>query len=293
MAKYYAYSDQLDSEALKRDVEIDGCFVVRNVLAPDEVSRLRSIIKARLDRGGERFSLGKTQPNAAVGIPELSFAFAHEKILSVFKSIYGQDRVVFTGHCDVHMNMLSGWHKDSGEAMGGYFRGDYFNARDCQVHKVAIYLQDATPEDGLTVRLGSHHNPDLKAGREAKLETKAGDLVIFDVRLNHVGQLPDPFEKVLKGVNAYLNGRDRTKEDVAAVQAVKNIYWKLVGRRDRLSIFFTYGVPNNFTYDFSYYNIVRQQKQTKVVESDLPHDLVERLKAAQVTPFNFPAYTPG
>ena len=26
------------------------------------------------------------------------------------------------------VNLLSGWHKDSGEDYGGYFDGDYFNS---------------------------------------------------------------------------------------------------------------------------------------------------------------------
>ena len=291
----YVYSDtqSLDRDSMRRDLQRDGAFVVRNLLDQSEIQRLRAIVKGSLTRRGKRFSLGKTQPNAAIGVPELGFVFSHPKILSIFRAIYGEENVMFTGHCDIHMNMLSGWHKDSGESMGGYFRGNYFSSPECNVHKVAIYLQDAGAKDGLTVRLGSHSTADIKAGREAKLDTKAGDIVIFDVRLNHAGQLPDMLERILKGSNALLTGRDRHKEDFAAINLIKDLYWMLIGRRDRLSIFFTYGARNSYTYDFSYFNILRQQKQANMDNTTLPPDLMDRLRSAHVTPFDFKNYKPA
>jgi hypothetical protein len=54
--------------------------------------------------------LGKTQPNASVALPELASVFAHERVVTLVKTVLGDDKVVFTGHCDAHMNMLSGWH---------------------------------------------------------------------------------------------------------------------------------------------------------------------------------------
>src|SRR5262245_24040902 len=128
MARYeFAWTERLpDPSELSRSLEEAGFAVVRGVLTSEEVDRLRSVVRRRLAIGGSRLGLGKTQPNAAVACPELVDVFAHERIVTLVKSLLGNDHVVFTGHCDAHMNMLSGWHKDSGEAFGGYFRGDCF-----------------------------------------------------------------------------------------------------------------------------------------------------------------------
>lgn len=239
----------------------DGIFVVRNVLSAAEIAELRGILLRDLPRRGQRFSLGKAQFNAAVKVPELANIFAHRRILAVLKRLLGEDNVVFTGHCDIHMNLLSGWHKDSGETVpGGYFTGPYMNSPDCRVYKVAIYLQDARRRDSFTARLGSHRETDLSAGRAVSVQSRAGDIVLFDVRITHTGQLPDPVEKGLKGISLALNRGNRDREDQAWVSQAKALYWKLIGRRDRLSVFFTFGADNSFTHDFAEANMSRQER---------------------------------
>jgi hypothetical protein len=246
---------------MRQALDDDGIFVVRNALSQAEVGELRDVLLRHLPRCGLRFSLGKTQPNAAVKVPDLAFIFAHPRILAVLKQVLGETNVVFTGHCDIHMNMLSGWHKDSGETVpGGYFTGPYMTSADCRVFKVAIYLQDTRRRDGFTARLGSHRETDLRAGKQINVQTRTGDIVVFDVRITHTGQLPDPVEKGLKGLGLAVNRGNRDREDPAWVSRVKALYWKLIGRRDRLSVFFTFGAANTFTSDFARANMDRQAR---------------------------------
>lgn len=259
----FDFSGALESApAMQQALDEDGIFVVRNVLSRQEVDELRDILRGHLADGGSHFNLGKTQPNAAEKIPELAFIFAHPRILNVLKQVLGERDVVFTGHCDIHMNMLSGWHKDSGETVpGGYFSGPYMTSPECRVFKVAIYLQDTGRRDSFTARIGSHRHTDLSTGERLSVESRIGDIVVFDVRISHTGQLPDSFEKGLKGFGRILNRGQRDREDVAWISRVKARYWKLIGRRDRLSVFFTYGAPNTFTYDFANANMSRQARQ--------------------------------
>ena len=262
VCEFDAGGDSVDAERMRQALDDDGIFVVRNVLSQKEVSDLRQVVRGHLTRRGLRFSLGRTQPNAACEVPELAFIFAHPEILSVVKQVIGETDVVFTGHCDIHMNMLSGWHKDSGETVpGGYFTGPYMTADDCRVYKVAIYLQDTGRRDGFTARLGSHRKGDLSFGDKVNVQSRTGDIVVFDVRITHTGQLPDPIEKGLKGLSLGVNRKRRDREDPAWVSRGKAAYWKLIGRRDRLSVFFTYGAPNTYTYDFASANIKRQARQ--------------------------------
>lgn len=273
---------------MRKALDDDGIFVVRNALSQNEISDLRDIVRGHLSRRGLRFSLGKTQPNAAGELPELAFIFAHPGILSVVKQVIGETDVVFTGHCDIHMNMLSGWHKDSGETVpGGYFTGPYMTAADCRVYKVAVYLQDTGRRDGFTARLGSHRHTDLSIGDKVNVQSRAGDIVVFDVRITHTGQLPDPVEKGLKGLSLALNRRERDREDPTGVSRLKAVYWKLIGRRDRLSVFFTYGAPNAFTYDFAEANMNRQTRQGATGGSGgLPPNLTAALASEGVKVFD-------
>jgi hypothetical protein len=275
----------LDSaQDMRQALDDDGIIVVRNSLSQAEIGELRDILLRHLSRSGLRSSLGKTQPNAAEKVPELAFIFAHPRILTVIKQILGETNVVFTGHCDIHMNMLSGWHKDSGESVpGGYFTGPYMTSADCRVFKVAIYLQDTGKRDGFTARLGSHRETDLSVGKEVNVQSMAGDIVVFDVRITHTGQLPDPVEKGLKGLSLALNRGQRDREDPSWVSRVKALYWKVIGRRDRLSVFFTFGAANTFTYDFARANMSRQIRQGAACGSaGLPPELNEALESEGV-----------
>jgi hypothetical protein len=270
---------------MRRALDEDGIVIVRNALSPGEIDTLRQIVRDRLTKGGLRHSLGKTQPNAAEKVPELSFIFAHPRILNIVTQVLGESNVAFTGHCDIHMNMLSGWHKDSGETVpGGYFTGPYMTSPDCRVYKVAIYLQDTGRRDGFTARLGSHRHADLSTGDELTAKSRIGDLVVFDVRITHTGQLPDPFEKGLKGLSRIINKRQRDSQDAPWITRVKKIYWKLIRRRDRLSVFFTYGALNSFTYDFAEANMSRQARQGAGGDSTgLPPKLKEALESEGVS----------
>ncbi len=270
---------------MRQALNEDGIFVVRNAVSQDEIAKLRDILLRYLSSSGLRLSLGKTQSSAAAKVPELAFIFAHPRILTVVKQVLGESNVVFTGHCDIHMNALSGWHKDSGESVpGGYFTGPYMTSADCRVFKVAIYLQDTGRRDGFTARLGSHHETDLSVGEEVNAQCRTGDIVVFDVRITHAGQLPDPVEKGLKGLSLALKRGQRDREDMAWVLRAKALYWKLIGRRDRLSVFFTYGAPNTFTSDFARANMRRQAREADAPGSIglLPPALSEALESEGV-----------
>lgn len=277
--------DTSSADVLSQAVARHGFAIVRSVFSPEEINTLREQVRTHLDRCGSRYSLGKTQPNAATVVPALHPVFSHPRVVALFRQLIGEDRTVFTGHCDIHMNMLSGWHRDSGEAFGGYFSGDYIADDACRVFKMAIYLQDALDSGGLSVVPGSHRERQYDSVNHIHLPTRAGDVVLFDVRLAHAGQLPDLIEKGIKGINLMLKGRSRTTEDARIAMALRATYWRLIRRRDRLSIFFTYGESNPRTQEFAVANMTRQNKQAALEEVALPQSLVTELgrKGVQVS----------
>ena len=245
----------------------EGFIIVKNIFSNDEISQLRKVVHNHFSAKGVAANSGLTQPNAAVEIPEISWLFYHPKILNLMGELLGQEKIMFTSHCDVHSGTLGGWHKDDGMTVmdGGYFEKPAYDKIDCSVYKVAIYLQDHVHNrGGLTVRKGSHKAASLYTGEELYLKTKAGDAVIFDVRLTHTGQrdhvpitkLQKPL-KLVKKVSRKLGKIEEQKVDNFA----RKLYNQISGTR--LSIFFTYGANNEYTKKFAVNNMKRQILQNK------------------------------
>ncbi|MGK7939751.1 MAG: phytanoyl-CoA dioxygenase family protein [Crocosphaera sp.] len=255
------------NQTINNEIEKNGFIIVENVLNIQEIENLKEILKKHFQYSGLSANSGLTQSNAAVEVPEVNWIFYHSKILAVMRQLLGQDNIMFTSHCDLHCRTLSTWHKDDGMTVmeGGYFGYPTYDKADCKVYKVALYLQDHYyNQGGLTVRKGSHKFSDIHQGEEVHLKTKAGDLVIFDVRLTHTGQrdvIPLKFFKqpnyiLKKGLNKIFKVSPETTD-----QYLKKIYDTWFG--NRLSIFFTYGLPNDYTQNFAINNMKRQLNQNK------------------------------
>ncbi|MGB8703289.1 MAG: hypothetical protein WCD18_28060 [Thermosynechococcaceae cyanobacterium] len=175
---------------------------------------------------------------------------------------------MFTSHCDVHSGILSGWHKDDGMTTmeGGYFGRPMYNNPDCSVYKVAIYLQDHTQnKTGLTVRSGSHKYESLVQGDEVYLPTSVGDIVVFDVRLTHVGQ---QYIVPVIWLNSQIILLQKIFNKLVGIKNSKiiTLFKKNYDRiffQEKISIFFTYGLPNEYTKVFSQNNMKRQVMQNK------------------------------
>lgn len=262
------------SETLQRD----GFVVFPGLLRSDEVTRLREQILGRLHRRCVYVNLGKTQPNAAVEVPELGWIFHHPRIIDAARSVIGNP-VVFTSHCDIHLNMVSGWHNDCG-GNPSYFDCDPFTLTDGCVVKVALYLQDHLERwPGLTVRPGSHLGPSAGDGGDMPLWTAAGDAIVFDVRLRHIGK---PHTQRSLSLLQHVLRRFPTRVRGRLGYLAHTAHMRLEGRRDRVSIFFTFGSDNQHTYVFAENNMRRQIKQTGNPASQLTQELRSKLSAQGV-----------
>lgn len=148
---------------------------------------------------------------------------------------------------------------------------------DCQVYKVAIYLQDHTNNlAGLKVKPGSHKIASTEVGEELYLKTRVGDVIIFDVRLTHSGQsdiLPIPWLRKPLALIRKLFGSSLD-------QPIKSAYELFFGTK--MSIFFTFGDSNNYTVAFAKNNMKRQLKQNQSSQVFLPSKTKEKLLAQDI-----------
>jgi hypothetical protein len=250
---------------LSQEIESQGYCLVKNILSKDEIEGLRQIVSQHFEQDGLPANGGLTQSNAAVAVPELMDVFYHPKILTLMRQLLHQEQIMFTSHCDIHSRTLGGWHKDDGMTVmeGGYFGEATYDVENCRVYKVAIYLQDHHNNlGGLRVRRGSHRLAALDRGEEVYLQTKAGDILFFDARLTHTGQtevVPIPWLIKPIGILRRIIHKVCKVEFTGIDTLFRNIYDRIAG--DRLSIFFTFGSPNEWTIKFAQNNMRRQLSQ--------------------------------
>ncbi len=255
-------NDALEIPAdVREQLHKQGYVILKRVFTSDEVHSLRtSCDNFFRNQKHMRSHLGRNMPNATRHVPEIHWLYSHPNVLAAFRAALGTEDILFTRHCDIAKNRLSGWHKDSGEAEP-YFSGDYFAAEDCQVYKMAVYLQPHRDGRGLWVKPGSHWTPDKESGEALHLDTEAGDAILFAVRRTHSGAFGGWVEKLLGRFGRRVFRSPHPKQDHALLVRLKDAYWWVRRRSNKFSIFFTYGFPNNYTSEFSERNMERQRAQ--------------------------------
>ena len=254
-----------DTEAIRKQLETDGYAVLPGFLDATEIARLRAIVGGFFEAGnGVIYSLGQTQPNAAVEVPELSFLFADPRITGFFKQLYGEDGTLFTGHCDIHNSMVSDWHRDTGGPGHPYFDEPCFTD-ECRVYKMAFYLQDHEDGNGLTVYPGSHKQDGPATGEPVSLMSRAGDAVVFDVRIQHRGRkanLPEwAIHRFATRVADRIPGKPLGSGKSQWTLAARKAMDRATGTDERMSVFFTFAADNRFGRQFARTNMDRQLDQ--------------------------------
>jgi len=271
------------SNDLKKQIEDKGYVIVRGLIKKEDIDKYREVLIKHFNNCDIYAGFGKTQPNAAVMIEGLENLFSNKKIIEIFKKLFGTNEIIFTRHADAHYNMLSGWHRDSGEKVidKGYFNvNDASKNLDCKVYKAAVYLQKQNiKKRGFTLIEGSHKTSTINKDNIKYLNCDAGDVIFFDCRIYHSGQFKDYFEKGLEIIIKKIFPSNFEKIGYF----IKEIYWKLVRKKDRQSIFFTFGFPNAYTKEFSKRNMIRQIEQSGLVNMKLPKKLKSRLEGQGVS----------
>ena len=281
-----------DTAAIRAQLETDGYAVLPGFLEAADIARLRQIVGGFFDSGrGAVFNLGKTQPNAAIEVPELAWLFADSRVTGFFQGVFGERGAFFTGHCDIHNSMVSNWHRDTGGPGHPYFAEPGFTD-DCRFYKMASSLQVHLDGQGRPLRPGSHRQDGKPVGEETILRSRAGDAVVFDVRIDHRGREPSTIESAIqrgarfaKRTAARVSGRPETPGQPQWTLGARETLDRLTGTQERMSVFFTFGADNRFSRQFARNNMDRQLSQYKGGRLAYPAGLQDQLEAAGVTVF--------
>jgi hypothetical protein len=237
---------------LQQDLDANGYAVVKNVLTPEQVQLLRAAMKQHLKSGGWYNYGGKFQVQAMHAVPAVAGILTSASILHVLQDITQPLDVVLTGECDLMINTTSTWHKDITHHPV-YQDGRIFDDEHFRVYKIAFYLQDQgeTSRATLKVRPASHKQANGQDLPVKKAAVEAGDALIFDVRIDHLGQLPTVTDKVLRKFLERLGPPLHVDAQKAFTRSRSMVRWFHRKAQDRMAIFMTFGPQEAWTLAYA------------------------------------------
>ena len=127
----------------KKNLKDHGFTIIKNAVSKKTISKLRSLTKIHCHYSGIKKHDGVRQPHAFRYAPFVLDIFdINNNLKKDLTSIFG-NQWSLTGHADLHLNALSGWHRDDGTSYGdgGYFGFKDYNTTVTGIYKIAIYFQ--------------------------------------------------------------------------------------------------------------------------------------------------------
>lgn len=236
---------------LQIDLMSDGYAIIRNLLPRDQVNTLRRTVTQHFRKNGEYKYGGKFQLHAMYSVADVAKILTGDAILDRLKEITQPLAPVLTGECDLMINTTSSWHNDVPHHPASE-DGSIFSDESFRIYKIAFYLQDQD-EDALTtlkVRPKSHFKGRDRSKPGTPLAVRAGDAIVFDVRIEHAGQLPTfidrAMRKFIERVGPWFH-MDAQK----AFTSTRTIIRGAAGIPDRVAVFMTFGPAEAWTYSYA------------------------------------------
>lgn len=181
----------LRNQLLKR-----GYIIIPNLFSNDEIKEYRNEVDNYLKNKKNllKNSGGYSIPDFVKlsEFAKITGIINNEKLNEYLYEIFGSKPYRFTGHNDIGVNRIVGWHKDklNGE-YAKYQKHNIWKKHQGEQHeivKVLIYLQDHSKNsDGLKLVPKSHLSPKINTKGPVQLRPNIGDVVIFDQRITHRG----------------------------------------------------------------------------------------------------------
>lgn len=265
---------------VQNDLRSDGYMVIRNLLSPEQVKTLRSTVRRHLKSAGTFQYGGKFQLYAMYVSDEVARLLTSDMILDRLKEITQPFDTVLTGECDLMINTTSSWHTDVVHYRH-YEDGSIFCDNDFSVYKIAFYLQDQDESSPATLKVKPRsHLKGLVQSMPAKaLAVRAGDAIIFDVRIEHAGQAPTSVDRSLRKLFELIGPRLRL-DPQKAFTTTRRIIRQITMKPDRVGVFMTFGPSDAQTLSYAEEGTHRHPG----VKGTLNGDVLARLARHNVKP---------
>ena len=198
-------------DTLRKEMREKGYVVLRDVFSKDECVKYKKIIKNYFDNNPDKTLFNNCAKPDAFGdrqLEHLQNIFYNQKFTEPLH-ILSSKKLMFLHHSDIHYNFDAySFHDDNQARHLSEVPKEYsFIEEDLgegktpyECYTIAIYMQDHTNGSGLTVIEGTHleqrfSNEELSetSNRDSVVDisSNAGDVIIFDARLYHRGNVLD------------------------------------------------------------------------------------------------------
>lgn len=196
-----------DIEQGTRLLQENGYLLVRNVVSPDQVKRVRAICDRHLLPDSD----AENEINAAalLQMTEMNFIF-DERVVEALTAWLGGTLSYYPNYV-ARLNRRTEWHIDNGFSPAYIPEGDHLYDPEFRHVQCILYLQDNRPGagGGLDIRAESHKwaakgdfpDEDFIARtypEVVSIDSAAGDLVLFDGRVMHRGTPQDGSHELRK-----------------------------------------------------------------------------------------------
>ena len=271
---YIFEKSRLDSESLKSCLEEMGYAVVRNVIDPAEVARIKTKCESYLKQ--DHAEETEVEASEFIATEEFTSIPFDADVIRILKAALDGQVAIYPNFV-VRINRYTNWHIDNGfhpdfHDDPDHLLGDRFSHLQCMV-----YLQDNDEIEGggLDVVHGSHkwHEKgvapqlsEMKVNPDdvVSLKSRAGDMIMFDGRLIHGGT---------------------PAKDRANVAPKYGVFWSVSGKDARQSKRFTdylkgradYLVSLGLTGDYLKYMVDRYNDVLKVQYPSSFNDTLQRI----------------
>ena len=199
----------IQDRGIKEALDRDGYCVVKDVFSAEEIACMRDKVTAML-------AIRASPHNGGISCkPERHESDLACRLLSDTRlaACWGGELPAIV---HFHADTVHDWHVDLEPPARSADSGGW-----ASIYKITIYLQDHPHQDGLSVIPGSHKQGNMPRA-PLHLGTRAGDIVIFDLRIRHAGRLPNRAERAMTTLAWWLL-RSRLIDDTGR----HHLFWRL------------------------------------------------------------------
>ena len=249
----------------------EGYYVFKNIFNDDEIQTIRTLTKEYFKSSGECRFGGFLELRAMQRVPDLAKIIINDRFLAMMMSCTSPNMPLLTGECDLHMNTLSKWHKDIDVDNQGEWKELAYRPDGWGVFKAALYLQpqSSRSSNALKVRPKSHKYRLGAVTQTEALGVEPGDVIVFDMRLDHAGLFPSPVDRLIQ---KFLKSGGRwLKRDHETWYTLLRAGLRMIGKKsERIAVYLTFGGPNPATYAY--------QKFARPYHGSVPAKLGEQIQ---------------
>jgi hypothetical protein len=223
--------------SLKETFERDGYALIKGVFSREEAEQLReAALKLKETEPAENKVYDPQVPKLTwfhgdiLSKPGIDHLVFDDRMLRIVREVLG-DEIVYFGDSNFQIGQgCRGLHKDCvdrEDPEGPDWKSPY------TIVRMGLYLEDhARHSGGVKIRKGSHLYPDTQRGRLVDIPSEIGDVAIWKLTTTHSGNVVRM--RFLPGVSLHTRFENRLPD-----------FLKLPEERERVGLFFTYGLASN------------------------------------------------